>query len=919
MATSLLATKLYTPPIRSELVSRPRLIGRLSEGFHRKLTLVSAPAGFGKTTLLSDCAASFNSRMPVAWLSLDKGDNDPVRFWTHFFAAMQKIPSLGEAGVGEAALAMLLSSGISTATASPPVEAVLTGFLNELAEIRVRFILALDDFHLITEPQIHDGLFFLLDNLPPSPQGMHLIVSSRADPPWPLARLRARREMTELRVSDLRFTVEEATAFLNDVMGFGLSTEVIAALDTRTEGWIAGLQMAAISIRGRRRARNGHDLPHRDADLTGFIEAFTGSHRFVLDYLVEEVLDQQSPTIQAFLLKTSILERMTGPLCDAVVEEDGSQAILSDLDRANLFLVLLDDERRWYRYHHLFADLLRSRLQQTLPGQVHDLHRRASEWYEQNGLIAEAVTHALSADDIERVARLVEGHALDTIYHGQLATLMEWLDTLPSGVVRSRPWLCVAHAWIHASTGQWDDVEPLLRDAERTLRIDAAEREADTQHLAGHIEAIRAYAAAIQFDLHRARELARRTLDLVPKQDLTVRNLASTLLGAALRLGGSLAEASRVWNDAVTTSRAAGDSRSAAMLLSSLASLQAEQGQLNRSAATCRQVLQLADESVRQGGRRLPTVAPVYARLSSLQREWNDPQEAVCYARDCLRLSEPWGHAEAVTTGYSTLAHALQTLGDERGALEAMQRAQRIASDLSPSYHARIRAEQAQLWLAQGNLAEASRWSQEVGLDVDDEPGFERMPEYLAFARLLLLQELPDQALTLVARLLPRLEAAGAMGSAIEALVLQARAFQAQADEAQALTALERALSLAEPEGYVHTFVKEGQPMARLLRQAVARGIAADYAGKLLAELEEETEYRPHTPKPPLPSTIEPLSDRELEVLRLLGSNLAIREIADELYIAVSTVRSHVKSIYGKLDVHSRMEAVARAQELGLL
>ena len=919
MATPLLATKLYTPPIRSELVSRPRLVARLSEGFHRKLTLVSAPAGFGKTTLLSDCAARSDPRMHVAWLSLDKADNDPARFWTHFFAAMQKIPSLGEAGVGEAALAMLDSSGISTATTSPPLEAVLTGFLNELAEIRVRFVLVLDDFHIITEPQIHDGLFFLLDNLPPPPQGMHLIVSSRADPPWPLARLRARREMTEVRISDLRFTLEEATTFLNDVMGFGLSTEVIAALDAQTEGWIAGLQMAAISIRGRSRARDGRALLHRDADLAGFIEAFTGSHRFVLDYLVEEVLDQQTPTIQTFLLKTSILERMTAPLCDAVVEGDGSQAILSDLDRANLFLVPLDDERRWYRYHRLFADLLRNRLEQTLPGQVHDLHRRASEWYEQNRLIAEAVTHALSAGDVERVACLVEGNALDTLYHGQLTTLTDWLDTLPNGVVRSRPWLCVAHAWVYASTGQWDEVEPLLKDAERGLCIDSAKEDAESQHLAGHVKAIRTYAAAIQFDLRRTRELARRTLELVPKEDLTVRNLASTLLGAALRHSGSLEEAARVWNDAVTTSRAAGDNRSAAMLLSSIASLQAEQGQLNRSAATCRQVLQLADESARQGGRRLPTVAPVYARLSSLRREWNDPQEAVRYARECLRLGEPWGHAEAVTTGYSTLALALQTLGDERGALEAMQKAQQLASSLSPSYDARIRADQAQLWLMQGNLAAASRWSQEMGLDVVDEPRFERMPEYLAFARMLLLQDQPDQSLTLLVRLLPRLEAAGAMGSAIEALVLQARAFQAQGDEARALTAIERALTLARPEGYVHTFVKEGEPMARLLHQASARGIAEDYARTLLTELEEETEYRPRTPKPPLPPPIEPLSERELEVLRLLGSNLAIRGIADELYIAVSTVRSHVKSIYGKLDVHSRMEAVARAQELGLL
>ena len=987
MVTPLLTTKLYIPPVRPELVSRPRLIKRLNAGLHGRLTLISAPAGFGKTTLLSEWA---NQRMGesasgrrVAWVSLDKGDNDPTRFWSYFIAALQTIQvDAAETALGEAALETLRSStaAFAAAFANPNtpslIEALLSGLINEIAEIPLDslrsggsprpFVLVLDDFHVITNQQIHAGITFLLDNLPPQ---MHLILASRADPPWPLARLRVRREMTELRGSDLRFTPEEAAAFLNHVMKLDLSPEDVAALEARTEGWITGLQMAAIamqarlrqspiSMQERRRTQGVHDVSR-------FIQDFTGSHRFVLDYLVEEVLNQQSSSIQEFLLKTSVLDHLTAPLCAAVTGSGDSRTILTQLDQANLFVVPLDDERRWYRYHRLFADLLHSHLEQIQPDQVPALHLRASEWYEKNGLVAEAVGHALAAGDIQRVACLVEGNALATIYHGELTTLLGWLDALPQEVVHSRPWLCVAHAWILAVTGQFDAVEPLLQCAEDALAqsrppsyahdgFDDVQRaegpvlpvpstaeegagegsEATTRHIAGHIAAIRAYAAAVRVDISRATELTRLALQYLPDEDWMVRSFATSLWGALLRWSGDFAAAARVWTELIAISQAADDNYGAVMALNALAALQIEQGQLHRAAATSRDALGLVGEYVRRGGRRLPFAGPVYARMSTLLRQWNDLEGAMLHAREALELSQQWGQAESLTTGYETLAKALQAIGDADGALSMMEKARQVASDLSPWYGAQLAALQARLWLAQGDVSAASRWAQQSGLKFDDELSFLRYEEYITFARLLVAQakQKPEgasgrkrslnEALELSARLLEAAEAAGATGRAIEALVIQAMALRAQGEADQALTALERALSLAEPEGYVRIFINEGAPMGALLRQAVVRGIAVDYVGKLLAAFSAEVQRcrgarEQETDLSPL--LIERLSERELQVLRLLRTSLSSTEIAEELFIAPSTVRSHIKSIYGKLDVHSRREAVARARELDLL
>jgi LuxR family maltose regulon positive regulatory protein len=932
MITPLLKTKLYVPPARPELVSRPHLIERLEAGLDRKLTLISAPAGFGKTTLLIEWVAG--SEWPVAWISLDAGDNDPARFLAYFVAALQTVEPM----VGGGMLAAF------QAPEPPPMEAILTTLINEIAapagpgdgEARP-VILVLDDYHLITAQPIHDGLTFLLDHLPPN---LHLVVAARADPPLPLSRLRGRGQLTELRTADLRFTPDEAAAFLNQVMGLGLSAEDVAALETRTEGWIVGLQMAALWLQGRDSQRVAH-----------FVSAFTGSHRYVLDYLTDEVLLQQPESVRTFLLQTAILDRLSGPLCDAVrfggaespsaagadtvrfgsAGSPGSsegtavtgwasgQEMLERLDIANLFIIPLDDERSWYRYHHLFADLLRKRLSQAQPDLLPTLHRRASDWYEQHGLIPDAVSHALAAADVERAAHLVEGRALAMIFLGELTTLVGLLAELPDEVVSSRPWLCIAHAWALMFSGLLDAVELRLESAEDALDAFGDTRPvertvlspAEGRHIAGHAAAIRAYVAALRRDMSCAAELTREALDQLPEEDLAVRSLSEGLLGSVLRWSGDLVAATRASTRAIAISQAASDSHTAVEALYNLAAVQFAQGQLHKTVATCREVILLAGESAKRGGRRPPIAASGCYLISQVLREWNDLEGALRHASEGIGLSEQWGWPEGLAFGYRRLARARQSVGDTDGALEAIEKARQAACSLSPWFGAHMAAHQAHLWLAQGNLAAASQWAQESGFSANDELNYRCRNEYTVLARVLIAQGRLDEASRLLARLLEMAETAGAVTHVIETLVLQVLALQAQGKDGQALTALERAVSLAEPEGYVRTFIDEGAPMAALLRMAASRGAAPDYVGKLLAAFGGTA--------PLYPAPIEPLSERELEVLRLLAAGLSNREIGAELFLAVGTVKKHTSNIYGKLNVHRRTQAVARARELGLV
>jgi LuxR family maltose regulon positive regulatory protein len=928
MSTTLLQTKLYIPQLPSTIVARTRLIDLLDKGIHQshKLALISAPAGFGKTTLVTEWIHKRDR--PIAWLTLDEADNDPARFWAYFISALQTIYE----GIGVSALKAFQSHQ------HPPIEKHLADTINEIASIpdpspinsMPGFSLVLDDFHMITNQQINATLTYLLNNLPPQ---MHLILSCRADPNLPLARLRSRGHLTEIRSVDLRFTTDEAAAFLNDVMGLGLSAGEITALDERVEGWIAGLQMAALSMRGHK-------------DVSGFIKSFSGSHRFVLDYLVEEVLDQQSNGIQEFLLRTSILERMTAPLCNTVTDRDDSQVILAQLEQSNLFLIHLDDQRRWYRYHHLFTDLLRSRVEQAQPDLVPALHCRASEWYEKAELIEEAVAHAFSGEAYERAATLVEQNAMQMIIHGDHPTVSKWLEALPDRLVRVRPWLCVYHAWMRYWIGMREQVEECLQIAEQALMSTpmASESEkrspkgptqtenekpgmseAERQHIAGYIAAIRAQNDLSNEKIPRALEMAQRAVELLPEKDY-MRSLVGIALGAAHGSQGDVVAAQRAYAEASASARKCSFRTLSVSASCYLGMAQAKQARLHDAFGTYSEALELA---IGPDERQLPIAGFPLVKLGDLSREWNDLEEANRDLTKGVEACAQWGQADFLADGYVALVRlqlAQRNLRDARNTLQKVEGlAQRARVDefiLCWLDECRLR-----LWLSEGNLEAAIRWAQTSGLRVDSELSYHHDLHHINLARVLVAQGMPqpsgtylDNALGLLARLLVAAEKAGWIHKEIKILTLQALALNAGGNSEEALSALTRALTLAEPGGYVRTFIDEGIPMGKMLRQVVAKGIAVGYSGMLLAALEEETGDRPRGIKPTSsPAIIEPLTKRELEVLILLTTHLPSTEIARELVISTNTVRSHIKRIYSKLNVHSRRDAIQRAKELELL
>jgi LuxR family maltose regulon positive regulatory protein len=889
----------------------------------RKLTLVSAPAGFGKTTLL--CEWINQSTIPnpqspnFAWLSLDESDNDPARFLAYFIAALQAIG----ADIGKGALSALQSPQ------PPPTEIILTGLINEIAAIPDRIVLVLDDYHLIEAQPIHDALTFLLRNLPPQ---MHLVIATRDDPPLPLARLRARGQLTELRAADLRFTSSEAAAFLNQVMSLNLSAEDIAALERRTEGWIAGLQLAAISMQG-------HD------DVRGFIDGFAGTHRHILDYLAEEVLEQQSESVQTFLLQTAILDRLTGSLCDAMrfgdakssTGQDNGQTTLETLERANLFIVSLDNERRWYRYHQLFADLLRQRLRQTQPEQVATLHQQASEWYEQNGFIDEAIEHALRAEDHERAARLIEEQADAIWQRGEQAKLRRWLAELPVELVYSKAQLCIFRAWYLFGSGQQDAAEQCLQAAEQVLDLSPSraagtspiERDQlsgpDRVKIQGRVATIRAFMASFRGDVPGIIQYARQALDHLPERDSAWRSSAAIALGDAHSFNGHSVAAHRARLEAWEASKAAGNIYMILIASLKMAVTVRQQGKLRRVIEICQQQLQLANEG---GLSQTAVVGWLLAIWGEVLAELDDLDGAIHRAKNGVELAERGSDVGMHGWSYLCLIRVLFSRGDMSGAQAIIQKMESIAReyDVPPWITNLMAAWKARIWLAQDKLDTASQWVSERGLDADGDPTYLHEMEYVALARILIAQGRLDEATSLLQRLLEATETGGRTSRSIEILMLQALATQAGGDASRAMAALERVLTLAQPGGFIRTFVDEGPPMAQLLYEAAARGIMSDYAGKLLAAFADATKDEGRTTgllssvvDRRSSALIESLSERELEVLRLIAEGLTNREIAARLFLALNTVKAHTRNIYGKLGVHSRTQAVARARTMGLL
>jgi LuxR family transcriptional regulator, maltose regulon positive regulatory protein len=883
MSSPVLATKLYIPPLRPKIVSRLALIQKINDGISagRKLTLISAPAGFGKTTLVSEWVAVCGR--PVAWFSLDEGDNDPARFLIYLVTALQTIwPNVG-AGV----LRILQSPQL------PPTESILTTILNEITTIPDNFILVLDDYHLADAKAVDNALTFLLDHLPSQ---MHLVITTREDPNLPLARFRVRGQLTELRAADLRFTPAEAAEFLKQVMELNISTEDVIILEARTEGWIAGLQLAALSMQGLQ-------------DIPGFIQAFAGDHRYIVDYLVEEVLKRQPEAVRSFLLQTSILDRLNGPLCEAVTGLPGGKARLDTLQRGNFFLIPLDDKRYWYRYHHLFADVLRMHLQAEQPDQVPALHRRASEWYEQNDLEIEAFQQATAANDIERAERLMEGKGIPLQYRGAMTPILHWLESLPTEVLDAKPSLWVTYASASAMVGKSiNSIEAMLQAAETALQD--AEPDGKTRDLVGHVAAIRAMLAFHHNQVETMLAQSHRALEYLHPKNLPTRATTTWTLGYAYQLQGDRAAAKLAYNEAISISQESGNIMVTIAAATCLGQVYESENQLFLAAESYRRVLQLAGDPPQSGA------CEAYLGLARVFYQWNNLDTAQQHGQQSLQLARQMENVATPAACGVMLARLKLAQGEVDSAATYLAQAEQFVR-LHNFVHLvpEVAAAQVITMLHRGNLTSAAHLA-----------GTHELP--ISQARVYLAQGDARAALAVLELLRQQVEAKGWVDERLKIMSLQAVAFHAFGEHEQAVQVLGEALTLAEPQGYIRLFLDEGPPMAQLLREANAHGIMPDYTGKLLAGF--ETQGQESTSVSPIPdwqsqsppasqSLIEPLSQRELDVVRLFRTDLSGREIAQELVIALSTVRTHTKSIFSKFNVNNRRAAVKRAAELDLI
>jgi ATP/maltotriose-dependent transcriptional regulator MalT len=915
MAISLLRTKLHIPPTRPSLVMRPRLIRQLEEGLcaKRKLTLVSAPAGFGKTTLLTTWIHSKRnetSSPPVAWLSLDAGDDqDTWRFWTYILNSLYSAsPSMGT-----------IALGMLQATPPAAIETILTAVINEIATHTHQIVLVLDDYQFIHTPEIHNALAFLLDHAPPQ---MHLILVTRIDPPLNLARLRVRNQMTELRTKDLRFTLEESAMFLNDVMNIGLSPADIGALETRTEGWIAGLQVAAMAMRDQ-------------ADVSGFVTAFTGSHRHVLSYLVEEVFAQQPPFVQSFLLQTSVLDQFNGSLCDALTERNDSQEILERLERTNLFVVALDDEQRWYRYHHLFRDMLCVRRQRTYTMADAELyHRRASKWYEMNGSVYEAVHHALIIHDFQRVVDLIDLPADEMLGIYDLTTVLYWLNALPDDLVRASPNLSMAYAWAFLASSQPGQVEDRLQDVERALGL-AADGSAesltsppDLRCVLAKVSSIRANLAFHRSDLPAVLAHCRQALrylddpiqDELPHEYAVLQGLITFNMALAHEFHGNVRLAAEQFQQSVHFNRRVENRHLIPMATSHLAQVLCVQGKLHQAADTYRRAIRY---TTRSGMPPSPLSGIAHVGLGTILYEFNESARAHDSLVRGVELAQKWNHWEALTSGYLGRSRLEAAQGDWENAHQLLRDLRDLLPELqAPWGQALIDAHQTWLWLRQGNSNAVRIWMQRTDLDADSEIVYLRERELLILARGFIALKMLPQATELLQRLCRAAEQGERTGRLIECLSLLALARQAQHRQQAALPHLQRALALAEPEGYVRLFVDEGQAMKTLLlriRSSATR--LSEYAADLLSAFPRTLPDDTHaqTTSGHRQALIETLSARELELLRCIAAGMTNQGIADTLLVSINTVKSHARHIYGKLGASNRTEAATKARELGLI
>jgi LuxR family maltose regulon positive regulatory protein len=905
---SLVTTKLYVQRLRPYVVSRPRLLEKLGEIKNRKLALISAPAGFGKTTLLSDWISQ--SRISAAWLSLDSGDNDHVHFLVYMIAALQGLSK----NIGQAATMMLQTPQ------PPPVETVLATLINDISTLVKDFVLVLDDYHLITAGLVHQAILFLLEHLP---QNMHLVIATRSDPPLPLGRLRSLNQLVELRITDLCFTTDETSVFFNKKLNLGLSRGEIVMLESRTEGWIAGLQLAALSIQDRE-------------DRSGFIKDFRGENRYIFDYLMEEVLNRQPEDVQNFLLQTSILDRLSGSLCDAVTGKSKSQEMLNHLETADMFIFPLDDARQWFRYHPLFADLLQHRLQQTQGELVPELHRRAGEWCVRNGFKEQAVNHALASGDAEWAVRLIEEIAESIWDRGQQTKLLKWFEALPEEKINSSILLSVIHARTLNISGRLEAAEKILQHASDMLKSAkeefAIDFSPDSEHtytlgkkeFQGRISVIRAFIAAYRGDMLRVMQHARQALVSLHEKDLMWRAVAATTLGFVHGWSGDgdLMSARYAFAEAEKVSEEAGNTYFYLFASSCHAGIDGLQGRLNQAEQTYQKLLKFVEE---KGMLQTSLAGSIYAAWGGIILERNGLEEGTRLIEKGLRLALMGHDVVVIASSRLHLARALAVKGDLAGAQRVIEEIEKSACEFSipPWIQHAASAFKAELWLASGNREAVSRWVEERSLGSEDELTNRRESEHIVLARFLLAQGQLDEAELLLDRLIQCAEAGTRVYSLIRIMLLKTLTLNRKGKLDLALDELKKILFLAEPGGFITSIVHEDPRIAELLEkvleqeESAKKGKRSDFSPRYVKKLLLAFKSAALPKKEGIPG--EPLSERELEVLHFIAAGLTNKQIAQKLFVSLNTIRTHTKNINSKLNVHSRTQAVARAKVLKIL
>lgn len=899
MTDALLATKFFIPPPQANLVRRQRLLDRLDESVRdgKRLTLISTPAGYGKTTLLGEWLQ--RSNYPKVWLSLDDGDNDPVKFMTYLVYALRDISQ----GFGESTLADTSSSRTQVSNSQ------LTSMVNELVEFPEHTLVILDDYHCISRQTIHDAVTYLLEHSPPQ---IHFIIASRADPALPIARLRGRGQVAELRQNDLRFTLDEAAEFLNKNQAVNLSEKDISALTTRTEGWAAGLQMAAASL-------------VEQIDVSAFIQDFTGSNRFILDYLIEEVLVNQPDPIQSFLLYTSILDQLCAPLCDDLLSglielKTSSQALLEELEHKNLFIIPLDDHREWYRFHRLFSDLLRQRLMLLYPERKLLLHKRASHWYEENGYPEEAIEHAFLGEENQRAANLIEEAAESTLMQSQVTTLLSWIRRLPSKELQTRPALSTYYAWVLLWTGA------PLEAIDAHMRLTASQQSHTSQALP-----LKAFLEIYSGNVHDAIKLSLMALDQLPEEDQLLRGLAYFILASCHLALGETATGIEILEDTARTSQQAGNVMVAVLILCELGDETQKHGHLHQSKRLYEQALELARD---EHGNQLPVAGKALIGLGDLDLEWNQLASAEEQLSKGITLAEQWSILGTLE-GYLNLVMVKDAQGDHQTADDLLLRLHELAYQFDASdvddYLVEMFA--ARRSIIRGDLDSAEEWIKRRAVDSNLAPPessgsqdllLARMWKYeqAIRARFLIAKAHFAEALNLLDQLKEVADKLDRLYLKIDLQIMRALVIHAQGNQQLAADILHDTLQLAEPEGYKRVFLDHGARLVGLLENIATRTIDPQlgaYVQELLSAFTTISEGRISGTRRADSTLIETLSEREMEVLRLLSSSLSSTEMAAELSISVNTLRSHLKNIYAKLDAHSRYEAIARAKEAGLL